>query len=139
MGATTTAPRASLIAMTTEDEIRLVLDLKAAALIERQAEHLDALIHNDFLYVNAGGQSFDKVGYIEAYCISGKVVFLQQQFADLVIKLFDNFVVATFSIHDELSVEERRISGRYRSLCVFSQTSGQWLWTAGQTMTTGAA
>lgn len=125
--------------MTTEDEIRLVLDAKAAALIERQNERLDALIHTDFLYINAGGRTFDKAGYIEAYCTSGKVVFLQQRFFNLMVKPIDSFAVATLSIHDELRNEERRVSGRYRSLCVFSQTSGRWLWTAGQTMTIGAA
>ena len=125
--------------MTTEDEIRLVLDTKAAALIARQAARLDAVIHSDFLYVNAGGRIFDKAGYIEAYCTSGKVVFMQQRIADLTVKLIDSFAVAILSIHDELRIEQRMVCGHYRSLCVFSQTSGRWLWTAGQTMAVGAA
>jgi len=125
--------------MTTEVEIRRVLEAKAAALIAGQAARLDDLIHSDFIYVNAGGRTFDKAGYIEFYCTSGKVVFMQQQIADLAVKLIDSFAVATLSIHDELRIQGRMVSGHYRSLCVFSQTSGQWRWTAGQTMATGAA
>lgn len=99
---------------------------------------LDALLHDDFVYVNAVGRTFDKAGYIEVYCTSGKVVFIQQQFADLSVKLIDNFAVATLSINDELRIGERIVIGRYMSLCVFSQYSGRWRWAAGHTMTVGA-
>ncbi|MGI4802025.1 MAG: nuclear transport factor 2 family protein [Janthinobacterium lividum] len=123
--------------MATADEIRSVLEAKAEALVARQASHLDDLIHHDFVYINAGGRTFDKAGYIEAYCTSGRVVFTQQRIADLMVKLIDGFAIATFSINDELRIDGRVVNGRYRSLCVFSQPSGRWLWTAGQTMTAG--
>ena len=125
--------------MATVDEIQAVLDAKAEALVARQAGHLGALLHDDFLYVNAGGQTFDKASYIEAYCTSGKVVFTHQGISDLTVKLIDGFVVATLSLNDELRIDGRAVSGRYRSLCVFSQSAGRWLWTAGQTMAFGAS
>ncbi len=125
--------------MTPVDEIRLVLEAKAAALVARNAIDLGALIHSDFVYVNASGRRFDKAGYIETYCTSGKVVFAEQRFANLEIKLIDDFAVATLSINDELRIGERMVSGRYKSLCVFSRSSGRWRWTAGQTMATGTA
>ena len=131
--------RASLNAMTTLDEIRVVLEAKAEALIGRKADHLDALLHNDFVYVNAGGRTFDKASYIEAYCTSGRVVFTHQGISDLMVKLIDGFVVATLSINDELRIDGRPVSGRYQSLCVFNQSAGHWLWTAGQTMAVGAS
>ncbi|MDN3563138.1 nuclear transport factor 2 family protein [Paeniroseomonas aquatica] len=111
-----------------------MLEAKAEALVARQASHLDVLIHDDFVYLNAGGRSFDKAGYIEAYCTSGRVVFTQQRIANLTVKSIDSFAVATLSINDELRVDGRAVSGRYHSLCVFSQSSGRWLWAAGQTM-----
>lgn len=123
--------------MATLDEIRVVLEAKAEALIARQADHLDALLHDDFVYVNAGGRTFDKASYIEAYCTSGRVVFAHQAISDLTVKLIDGFVVATFLINDELRIDGRAVSGRYQSLCVFSQSAGHWLWTAGQTMSVG--
>ena len=71
--------------MATVDEIQAVLDAKAEALVARQAGHLGALLHDDFLYVNAGGQTFDKASYIEAHCTSGKVVFTHQGISDLTV------------------------------------------------------
>ncbi len=123
--------------MALADEIRLVLEAKAAALVARKAGDLGALIHSDFVYVNAGGRTFDKAGYIETYCTSGRVVFTQQRFADLSVKLIDDFAVATLAINDELRVDERMVSGRYQSLCIFGRSSGRWLWAAGQTMVVG--
>jgi len=123
--------------MGSADEIRIVLEAKAQALVERKSRDLHAMIHSDFVYVNASGQAFDKAGYIETFCSSGKVVFVQQRFADIMVKLIDDFAVATLSISDEIKIEERILSGRYQSLCVFSRSSGRWLWVAGQTMTVG--
>lgn len=123
--------------MQAADGIRLLLEAKAAALVARNARDLDALLHGDFVYINAGGRVYDKAGYIEAYCTSGKVVFAQQRFADLAVRLIDGFAVATLSVSDEFRVGERMVSGRYQSLCVFSQALGRWV--AGQTMAVGAA
>ena len=125
--------------MTTLAEIRSVLEAKAEALVARHADQLDALLHDDFVYVNAGGRTFDKASYVEAYCTSGRVVFTHQGISDLTVKLIDGFVVATFSIDDELRIDGRAMSGRYQSLCVFSQSANRWLWTAGQTMAVGAS
>ena len=125
--------------MTAVDEIRLLLEAKARALVARRAGELDALIHSDFIYVNAGGRTFDKAGYIETYCTSGRVVFTQQRFANLVVRLVDDFAVATLLIDDELKIDGRMATGRYQSLCVFSHSHGHWLWAAGQTMAAGAA
>ena len=123
--------------MATANEISIVLEAKAEALVSRQAGHLDALIHDDFVYVNAGGRTFDKASYIEAYFTSGKVVFVQQQISNLTVKPIDGFALATFLINDELRIGARALSGRYHSLSVFSQPAGRWLWTAGQTMAIG--
>ena len=125
--------------MVLADEIRLLLEAKAEALVARKAEDLDALIHDDFVYVNAGARIFDKASYIETYCTSGRVVFTQQRFTDLSVKVIGDCAVATLSINDELRIDERVVSGRYQSLCVFSRFSGRWFWAAGQTMTIGTA
>jgi len=125
--------------MTALNEIRLLLEAKARALVARKAEDLDALIHRDFVYVNAGGRTFGKAGYIDAYCTSGRVVFTRQRFADLDVRLVDGIAVATLLIDDELRIGGRVALGRYRSLCVFGHASGRWLWIAGQTMPAGTA
>ena len=119
------------------DQIRGVLAAKAEALVRRASVDLAALIHPDFIYVNAGGKTLDKPSYIDAYCVSGRVVFLDQQIAELQVKQFDGFAVATLIVNDKFSAGGRVVDARYRSLCVFSEAGGLWLWAAGQTMAQG--
>lgn len=103
-------------------------------MVRRSAEELTALLHDDFIYVNASGTSFDKTGYVETYCASGKVVFLEQQIDDLLVREFPGFAVATLTLRDRFAAGGREVQATYRSLCVFADVNGKWLWAAGQTM-----
>lgn len=100
----------------------------------RSAERLAALLHDEFIYVNANGTRFDKSGYIETYCTSGRIAFHGQQIAELHVREFPGFAVATLTLHDRFSTGGREVRATYRSLCVFAETNGKWLWVAGQTM-----
>jgi ketosteroid isomerase-like protein len=121
-----------------DDDIRAALAAKADALVQRAADRLAALIHDDFVYVNAGGRRFDKAGYVEAYCTSGSVVFREQRVDDLEVRSFDGFAVATLRVSDRFSAGGQDIAATYRSLCVFTRVDGRWHWAAGQTMATAA-
>jgi hypothetical protein len=122
-----------------EDDIRAVLIAKAEALERRQADRLAALIHHDFVYVNARGMRFDKSGYIDTYCASGKVVFRQQHVDDLDVRSFDAFAVATMVVRDRFSIGGQDIVATYCALCAFARANGGWQWAAGQTMATAGA
>jgi len=122
-----------------DDDIRGLLAAKADALVRQAADSLAALIHDGFVYVNASGTRFDKVGYIDTYCTSGKVVFREQRFEDLDIRSFDAFAVATMIVRDRFSAGGRDIAATYRSLCVVSRSGARWQWVAGQTMAMSAA
>ena len=119
------------------DEIRRILTAKSDAVVRRATDDLAALLHPDFIYVNAGGEMFDKAGYLDTYSVSGKVVFTEQRFSGLEVKQFAGFAVATLTLHDKFTAGRRDVSATYRSLCVFSNDEGRWLWAAGQTMTAG--
>jgi len=54
------------------EEIRAVLAAKASALLRRSADDMAALLHPDFVYVNAGGYRLNKAEYIDVGCTSGK-------------------------------------------------------------------
>lgn len=103
-------------------------------MVRRSAETLAALLHDDFIYVNAGGTSFDKAGYVETYCTSGKVVFVEQQIDDLSVRTFPGFAIATLTLRDQFITGGRETRATYRALCVFIKADGRWLWAAGQTM-----
>lgn len=118
------------------EEIRKVLEAKADALKRRSAEDMATLLHPDFVYVNAGGVKLDKAAYIDVGCISGRLIFRQQQVSELEVREFDQVAVATMLLNDQFfsQLEGREVSGTYRSLCVFSKKDGRWQWIAGQTM-----
>ena len=49
-----------------------LLERKAAALVARDAAALAAVIHDDFLYVNAAGRHYDKPAHFEAFRTTGR-------------------------------------------------------------------
>jgi hypothetical protein len=117
-------------------EIGKVLLAKADAIVGRAAGKLDALIHPDFIYVNAAGRSFDKEGYIETYCTSGKIVFAEQRISQLsVVQESKGVAEATFVAHDRFIMDGQTIEATYQSLCVFVASPQGWKWIAGQTRT----
>ena len=116
------------------DEIRIVLAAKADALVRRSADSLETLIHPDFVYVNASGRKLDKTAYIDVGCISGRLIFRDQQVSELDVRQFDDFAVATMLLNDRFVFEGKEVSETFRSLCVFSKKAGHWQWIAGPTM-----
>ncbi|MBL6616911.1 MAG: nuclear transport factor 2 family protein [Reyranella sp.] len=116
------------------EEIRAVLSAKVDALLHRSADDLAALLHADFVYVNAAGYKLDKADYIKLGCTSGKMIFRSQKVSDLDVRTFGGCAVATMVLNDEFTMDGREIAATYRSLCVFTNESGRWLWAAGQTM-----
>jgi hypothetical protein len=118
-------------------QIRDVLLAKADAIVRRAAGKLDALIHPDFVYVNAAGRTFDKAGYIETYCTSGKIVFAEQRISDLTVQASPGVAEATFVAHDRFVIDGKTVDATYQSMCVFTAGPRGWQWLAGQTRTAG--
>jgi hypothetical protein len=119
------------------DGIRRLLAVKAEALVARSADALEAILDPLFLYVNAGGGRFDKRSYIDAYCVSGRVIFKVQAFEDLDVRDFGGFAVGTMTVRDQFEYGGKLVAGEYRSLCVFRKAETGWLWSAGQTASKG--
>jgi hypothetical protein len=123
--------------VSTAEQIHDILLAKADAIVRRAADRLDGLIHPDFIYVNAAGRSFDKAGYIETYCTSGKIAFKAQRFSNLSVQVSPGVAEATFIAHDSFIVDGETIAATYQSLCVFVEGADGWQWIAGQTRTAG--
>jgi hypothetical protein len=115
------------------DDVRRLLAAKADALVTRAASTLEEILDPLFVYVNARGQRFDKRTYIESFCISGRVIFKSQAFADVDVQDFGSFAVATMTVLDFFEVRGEPVSGAFRSLCVFRRAEAAWLWSAGHT------
>lgn len=123
--------------MSIAERIHEILLAKADAIVHRAAGRLGDLIHPDFVYVNAAGRTFDKAGYIETYCTSGKIAFEAQRFSNLSVQVSPGVAEATFVSHDSFVVDGRTIAATYQSLCVFVEGPNGWQWIAGQTRTAG--
>lgn len=119
------------------EEIHALLLDKADAIVRRAADRLDGLIHPDFVYVNAAGRTFDKAGYIETYCTSGRIAFAEQRFSNLSVQQFPGVAEATFVAHDSFVVDGETIVATYQSLCMFVHSPDGWQWISGQTRTAG--
>jgi hypothetical protein len=123
--------------VTIVDQIRTILLAKADAIVRRAADRLDGLIHPDFVYVNAAGRTFDKAGYIETYCTSGKIAFEEQRFSNLSVQASPGTAEATFIAHDSFVIDGKTIAATYQSLCVFVEGPSGWQWISGQTRMAG--
>lgn len=121
--------------MTVDGAVRAVLAAKADALVRRSGADLAALIHPDFVYVNAAGRMFGKTDYVDFFCTSGRIVFVGQEFSEVIVRPFDGFAVATLLAHDRFVVDGREVSATFQSLNVFSRYGDAWQWAAGQTKT----
>jgi ketosteroid isomerase-like protein len=121
--------------MSIETEIGGMLLAKAEAIVARAGDKLDALIHPDFVYVNAAGRTFDKAGYIDTYCTSGKIVIAEQRISDLTVKGSPGVAEATFIAHDRFVIDGQTVESTYQSMCVFTAGPQGWQWVAGQTRT----
>src|SRR4030095_628483 len=110
------------------DEIRIVLAAKADALVRRSADDLATLLHPDFVYINASGRKLDKAAYIDVGCISGRLIFRDQQVSELDVRQFDDFAVATMLLNDRFVFEGKEASETFRPLCGVSKKAGHWQW-----------
>ena len=121
--------------MAVTDAVRAVLAAKADALVHRSVDDLSALIHPGFVYVNAAGRTFDKAAYVDFFCTSGKLVFVEQRVSGLEVRAFPSFAVATLFAHDRFIVDGRAVSATFQVLNVFAEVGAGWQWAAGQTKT----
>lgn len=121
--------------MSATERVRAVLEMKAAALVNKSPDILDRMIDPLFLYVNSRGNKFSKEEYIAAYCRSGAIRFLNQHLSNIEVIDYGDFAIASLTIEDHIEQQGAMSSGQYRSLCVFRRDGDRWLWIAGQTST----
>src|SRR5207245_378173 len=96
------------------EEIRAVLAAKASALSGRSADDMAALLHPDFVYVNAGGHKLDKASYIHVGCTSGILVFRSQKVSELEVRQVGEAAVATMVLDDHFLLEGREVTASFR-------------------------
>jgi hypothetical protein len=105
-------------------------------LVRRDGPLFEALLHPEFVYVNARGNHIARDFYIANYVVAPAFVWKNQSIRDLAVTDFGQFAVATMVVEDTVSVDETQRTGVYRSIYVFGRDADRWLWCAAQTMPT---
>ena len=118
--------------MKTLDEIAAVLSAKSEALTRPSPKDLEALIHPDFLYVNARGTNFTKQTYVDAYCRSGKIKFSKQRVTDLETRLLRDTAIASYLVHEHYTANGIEVAQTFVSTAMFTKVDDRWLWSKGQ-------
>ena len=114
--------------------IAAILAAKAAALVARSAADMAALLDDRFVYVNAGGRRVERDGYLAAFTGDGPLRFVSQDIIDLQVTEYEEFAIATMTLHDVFDTPSGHFDGELRSLAVFRRTPQGWRWSGGQTM-----
>jgi ketosteroid isomerase-like protein len=125
------------MADSTTDEVRTVLERKAAALKQRSAPKLLELLEENFVYVTASGRRLRRDDYVENGTGPHGLRFRSQEIEGLDVADFGDVAIATMILHDRFDVEGQAVSETYRSFCVFRRHGSAWLWAGGQTCVAG--
>ena len=120
-------------------EIRAVLERKAAALKERSAPKLLALLEAEFVYVTASGRRLRRDTYVENGTGPHGLRFQSQEIEGLDVADFGDIAIATMTLHDRFESQGHAVAETYRSFCVFCRHGPVWLWAGGQTCVAGRA
>jgi hypothetical protein len=123
----------------TAAEIRDVLERKAAALLERSAPKLLALLEADFVYVTASGRRLRRDDYVENGTGPRGLRFQSQESDRFEVADLGDTAIATMILYDRFEVQGHAVSETYRSFCVFRRHGSAWLWAGGQTCLAGPA
>ena len=121
----------------TNDEVRGVLERKAAALEQRSAPMLLGLLEANFVYVTASGRRLRRDDYVENGTGPDGLRFQSQKIEGLEVADFGDIAIATMILHDRFEVQGHAVAETYRSFCVFRRHGSTWLWAGGQTCVAG--
>ena len=119
------------------DDVRAVLERKAAALKQRSAPKLQELLEENFVYVTASGRRLRRDAYVENGTGPHGLRFQSQEIEGLDVVDFGDMAIATMTLHDRFEVQGQAVAETYRSFCVFRRHGSGWLWAGGQTCVAG--
>jgi ketosteroid isomerase-like protein len=116
-----------------EEELRELLAARTAALVAGDADALQEILADDFVYTNASGVVFDKTAYLGFYVTSGQMRWHSQDLDEIRVRVHASAAVVTCRIHDRASFRGAGFDAWFRSTQVFVNQAGRWRYVAGQT------
>jgi hypothetical protein len=113
-----------------EQQLTELARQRAAVLVRRDAEALDAMLMENFVYTNSSGRVLRKQDYIQVVI---SATWISQQLSGVSVRVFGNTAVLTGKVHDVADFDGFELNADFRTTQVYVQTEGGWMYAAGHT------
>jgi hypothetical protein len=113
-----------------EQQLTELARQRAAVLVRRDAEALDAMLMENFVYTNSSGRVLRKQDYIQVVIAA---TWISQQLSGVSVRVFGNTAVLTGKVHDVADFDGFELNADFRTTQVYVQTEGGWMYAAGHT------
>lgn len=115
-----------------EQEILQVALKRSAALVRGDAQTLERLLAEGFVYTNASNV-MNKEEYLETYLASGDMRWEAQELEDVRIRLYGHTAILTARIHDRASYQGQTFDAYFQTTQVCLKNVQGWECVATQT------
>lgn len=119
--------------MNDQQQVLQVALERSAALVKGDAQTLERLLAEGFVYTNASGVMLGKEEYLEMYVASGDMRWEAQELEDIEVRLYGHTAILTARIHDRASYQNQVLDAHFRTTQVYVKTALGWVCIAAQT------
>ncbi|MBX3066036.1 MAG: nuclear transport factor 2 family protein [Anaerolineae bacterium] len=108
------------------NQLELIVKQRSVALISGDVAKLSAILSDDFVYIDAGGNLMDKRGYLENYVMATDVRWIAQELDEIVIREYGEMAVITLRAHDQAEYGGTLFDSWVRSTFVYAKQGENW-------------
>jgi hypothetical protein len=119
--------------MTHPDPVLAAAERRSAALVHKDVAALLALLHPDFMYVNASGHVLDRDQYLDRYVRPVEVQWASQTLEEPRIVKASGVAVLICRVRDVARFHDRHMDETFRSTFTWILTDQGWRCLAGHT------
>jgi hypothetical protein len=108
---------------------------RSAALVDKDVDALLALLHPDFLYVNANGEALNRDEYLDRYVRPAEMRWISQDIREPRVTVAGTTAVLTCLVHDVAEYLEHRLDQTFRTTLTWVDVGDGWQCLSGHTST----
>lgn len=117
-----------------EQEIIRLVHARSEALVKSDVDAMRAILHPDFVYVNAGGYVSDRESYLGRFVDPDDAPTWElQDVSEISVRIFGDMAIANCRVHDVATWKEHRMDASFRSTFVYLNTPDGWQCVTGHT------
>lgn len=116
-----------------EDAILRLARQRSLALVHKDSQAMEALLAEEFRYINASGMVLGRDDYIDNYVKSDEVRWSAQDLDECSVTIYGDTAVLTCRVRDCGRMGAESFEATYRSIFVWAERAGEWRCVVGQT------